>query len=384
MNNVFFLSSYPPRHCGIATFTADVLDAVRPFCQHTGVIAMDDNFDPMDDSPYLYDQDVVYQIPEKNFGAYRRAAEWVNGQDVDLVHLQHEFSLFGGNYGNWVLTFLDELRKPCVATLHTVPLNPIDDLGHIVYEIGRKADRVIVMSPISVDILQRFYSVKASKISLIRHGSPAPYDRTQARHQLGIDDNHIIISTFGLIGPSKALEYAIEAIAKVVKHHPRVHFYILGQTHPKLIANNRDAYRKKLETLVSKLNITSHVHFINSFLDKEALCQWLAGSDIYVTPYLNQYQSCSGTLTYAVGFGKAIVSTPYLYAQDLLAEERGILVEFDTLDELHERLAAKISQLITDTDLRQTIEANAKSFGQRLQWQEIGRQHAMLYKSVLS
>ena len=377
MKNVFFLSSYLPRRCGIATFTENLLNAVRPFCQQTGVIAIND-------SSYAYNGDVVYEIQEQNFESHKSAAAWVNEQDVDLVHLQHEFALFGGKCGSWLLAFLDELQKPYVATLHTVSLNPVDDFGHVLHEIGRKAERVIVMSPTSKEVLKRFYSVKESKISMIRHGAPDPLNREQARQKLGIDEDQIVISTFGLIGPNKGLEYAIEAIAQVVDHHPKVHFYILGQTHPHLVTNNRDFYRDQLQALVSKLGLESHVHFINRFLEEEVICQWLASSDIYMTPYLGRYQSCSGPLTYAMRFGKSIVSTPYPYAQELLAEGRGIIVEFDTLDQLSEQLTTKISQLVTDTNLRSTLETKAAAFGKSLRWQEIAEQHAALYQSVLA
>lgn len=377
MQNVFFLSSYTPRRCGIATFTEHLLSAVRPLCQQTGVIVIDDD-------RHAYNGEVVCEIQEQNFESYKRAAAWVNEQDVDLVHLQHEFSIFGGRCGSWILAFLEELRKPYVATLHTVSLNPIDDFGHVLYEIGRNAEQVIVMSPASAEILQRFYAVKASKISMIRHGAPDPLNPQHARQQLGIDENQIVVSAFGLVAPHKGFEYAIEAIAQVVAQHPQVHFYILGQTLPHCVINNRDFYREQLQTLVSKLRLESHVHFINRFLEEETICQWLASSDIFITPYLNRYLSCSGPLTYAMRFGRAIVSTPYPYAQELLADGRGILVEFDTLNQLSEQLATKIGQLVTDTGLRKTLETKAATFGQLLQWQEIGKQHTALYQSVLA
>lgn len=377
MQKIFFLSSYTPRRCGIATFTEHLRSAVRPLCQQTGVIAIDDG-------RHAYNGEVVYEIQEQNFESYKRAAAWVNEQDVDLVHLQHEFSLFGGKCGSWILAFLEELRKPYVATLHTVSLNPIDDFGHVLYEIGRNAEQVIVMSPASAEILQRFYAVKASKISMIRHGAPDPLNRQHARQLLGIDEKQIVVSVFGLIGPHKGLEYAIEAIAQVVEQHPEVHFYILGQTLPHCITNNRDFYREQLQTLVSKLGIESHIHFINRFLEEEVICQWLASSDIFITPYLNRYLSCSGPLTYAMRSGRAIVSTPYPYAKELLAGGRGIIVEFDRLDELSEQLATKISQLVLDTDLRRTLQTKAAAFGQLLLWPEIAEQHAALYQSVLA
>ena len=377
MKRIFFLSSYPPRRCGIATFTENLINAVGPYGQHAGVVAVSDD-------SYLYSRDVVYEIQEQNFNTYRRAAVWLNEQHVDLVHIQHEFSLFGGNCGNWLLAFLDALRKPYIATLHTVSLNPVDDFGQILYEIGRTAEQVIVMSPTSCDILRDLYSVETSKISLIRHGAPVPLDRAESRQQLGVDKNYTVVSTFGLIGPNKGLEYAIEAIAKAVVRCPNIHFYILGQTHPRLITNGTDSYRNQLRALVSKLNIESHVHFVNHFMDEEILCQWLASSDIYITPYLNRYQSCSGPLTYATRFGKAIISTPYPYAQDLLAEGRGVIVDFDTLDSLSDNLAEEIIQLATDTDLRQMYEANASAFGKMFHWPEIGHQHSMLYESILT
>lgn len=375
MKNILLLSSYPPRQCSIASFTEELLNALRPFCGNIGVIAVNDG-------SYLFGGDVVYQIREQNFESYKRAASWVNEQNVDLVHLQHEFSLFGGTWGNWILAFLKELRKPCVVTLHTVPLNPLDDFGQVLYEIGQQAEQVVVMSPILSEILQRFYSVEASKISIIRHGTPVVINRAQARHQLGIDEKHFVVSTFVLPGINKGIEYAIEAVAQVIEYHPNVYFYILGQIPPKLMTDDYDLYREQLETLVIKLKIEANVHFVNRLISREELSQWLVGSDVYITPYLDRYQSSSSSLTYAVAFGRAIVSTPYLYAQDLLAEGRGIIVEFDTLDQLSEQFATKILQLVTDVDLRQTLETKAAAFGKMLQWPKIGRQHAMLYQSV--
>lgn len=376
MKRIFFLSSYPPRRCGIATFTENLLKAVNPYYLQTPVVAITDD-------AYVYSRDVVCEIHEQNFSSYLRAATWLNEQHVDLVHLQHEFSLFAGNGGNWLLAFLNELRKPYVATLHTVPLNPVDDSGQILYEIGRTAEQVIVMNPTSLETLRDFYAVEASKISLIRHGAPDPLDRTEARQLLGVNQNHIVVSTFGLIGPNKGIEYAIEAIANAVVECPNIHFYIIGQTHPKLITNETDTYRNRLRALVSKLNIESHVHFVDDFLEEEVLCQWLASSDIYITPYLNRYLSCSGPLTYAMRYGKAIISTSYPYAEDLLANGRGIIVEFETLEGLSENLATEIVRLATNTDLRQTLETNASAYGKMFQWSEIGRQHSMLYESIL-
>ncbi|MDK2931536.1 MAG: polysaccharide biosynthesis protein PslF [Bacillota bacterium] len=377
MNSIAFVSTYPPRQCGMATYTQDVLTSVRSSCRRAGVIALDDGggqFGP----------EVFYRLRENEVDSYRQAADWVNHQDIDLVHLQHEYGIFGGEDGCWVLHFLERLRKPCVATFHTVLPRPTRGQRRVLSEIGRRVRKVIVMSTCAEDILEEVYGIPREKVALIRHGAPAPVDRKKARQMLEIPSEQVVISTFGLIGPGKGLEYAIEAMAEVIKHHPEAHYYILGRTHPKLLRRGPDTYRDTLLKLVGDLAIRANVHFVDRYLDLQELIQWLAATDIYVTPYPGRDQITSGTLTYAVAAGRAIVSTPYLYAQDLLGGGRGVIVEFEHLSELSGRLAGAIAGLIRNPLRRYTYEQRALAFGRSLRWPEIGRHHMRLYRSVLS
>lgn len=377
VSSIAFVSTYPPRQCGIATYTQDVLNAVRASCRRAGVIAVDDR-------ERQFGPEVFYRLCENDVDSYWEAADWVNREDIDLVHLQHEYGIFGGEDGCWILYFLERLRKPCVATFHTILPRPTEGQRRVLGEIGRRVAKVIVMSTAAEDILEQVYGIPREKVTLIRHGAPAPVDRNKARRALEIPTGQVVISTFGLIGPGKGFEYAIEAIAEIVKHHPQVHYYILGRTHPRLLTNGRDIYRETLLQLVADLAIESNVHFVDRYLDLKELIQWLAATDIYVTPYPGSDQITSGTLTYAVAAGRAVVSTPYLYARDLLADGRGVLVEFEDLSELSERLAVAIIGLIKNPLRRYTYEQRALAFGRGLRWPEIGKQHARLYHSVLS
>lgn len=376
MSSVAFVSTYPPRQCGIATYTQDVLAAVRPCCRRAGIIAMDDGQNG-------YGSEVLHLLSENDIVSYENTARWVNQADIDLVHLQHEYGIFGGEDGCWILYFLKRLRKPCVVTFHTVLPRPTKSQRDVLSEIGRRVEKVIVMSTAAEDILHEVYGIEREKVALIRHGAPAPVDRNKARRKLKIPAGQLVVSTFGLIGPGKGLEYAIEAMGHVVRQHPEAHYYILGRTHPKLVSNGRDVYRETLEELASGLGIEANIHFVNRYLDLQELVYWLAVTDIYVTPYPGRDQITSGTLTYAVAAGRAIVSTPYLYARDLLGEGRGVLVEFDHFDELSGRLAEAIGGLVKNPLRRHMFEQRTLAFGRNLRWPEIGRRHASLYRSVL-
>lgn len=375
MKSVVLVSTYPPRQCGIATYTYDVLNAIRPHCRKVRVVALDDG-------QQEYGSEVVLRLPEGNKEDYEAAATWINQQDVDLVHIQHEYGIFGGEDGCWLLRFLDKLRKPCVATFHTVLPKPTTRQREVLSEIGRRVDRVIVMSTAASSILQDVYGISSDRVSLVRHGAPPPTSRSRARRRLGIPSHQLVVSTFGLIGPGKGIEYAIEAVARVAARHPELRYYILGRTHPKLIRDGRDTYRDGLRDLVSRLGISSQVHFVDKYLSLEELVQWLAATDIYVTPYPGRDQITSGTLTYAVAAGCAVVSTPYLYARDLLADDRGVLVEFERLDELSTKLAGALERLAADPKLRLHYQDQALAFGKELRWPEIGRQHVRVYNSV--
>jgi glycosyltransferase involved in cell wall biosynthesis len=373
---VIVLSSYPPRECGIATFTQDVVTSfAQAFGQRSDVIAIDEPGGEV----RRYGPEVVARVTEQDRFSYTEAARFINRHPAQLLNIQHEFGLFGGERGEWLIGLLDELEKPVVTTLHTVLPEPDETMRRVTRELCRRSARVIALSQTGRDLLERVYGIDPELLTVIHHGVPdVPFQPTDAaKASFGIGQR-TVISTFGLISRGKGLEYAIGAMQAVVKRHPEVLYLILGETHPVVRRREGESYRESLHEMVRTLGLQHNVQLVDRYLDFDELITYLSATDVYLTPYLNPAQIVSGTLAYAVGCGKAVVSTPYLYAQELLAHHRGFLCEFCDTASMTERVMA----LLDDPSLRRATERRAYRFGRQMTWPQVAREYGRLFIQV--
>lgn len=371
-----FLGSYPPRECGIATFTKDMVDAYdRAFGFSSPVIAIDEPGAEV----RRYAPEVVARIREQNRETYAAAAELVSVYPADLINIQHEYGLFGGEKGEWLVDFMARLDKPAVLTMHTILPEPDGDYLRVTRALSEQASRIVALSETGRGLLEGIYGIDPHNVEVIHHGVPdVPFRDTEpAKASFGIGQR-TVISTFGLISRGKGLEYAIEAMRAVVKRHPETLYLILGETHPVVRRQEGESYRESLHEMVRSYGLQYNVQLIDKYLDFDEVVSYLAATDIYLTPYLNPAQIVSGTLAYAVGCGKAIVSTPYLYAQELLAHNRGFLCAFRDAESIAERL----TMLLDDPALRRATERRAYRFGRQMTWPHVAAQYGRLFTEL--
>ena len=371
-----FLGSYPPRECGIATFTKDMVDAYdRAFGFASPVIAIDEPGAEM----RRYDPEVVARIREQNRESYASAAELVSIYPVDLINVQHEYGLFGGERGEWLADFMSVLDKPAVLTMHTVLPEPDETYLRVTKALCEEASKVVALSETGRSLLEGVYGIDPDVLQVIHHGVPdVPFqDTAAAKASFGIGQR-TVISTFGLISRGKGLEFAIEAMRDVVKRHPETLYLILGETHPVVRRQEGESYRESLTAMVRQYGLHYNVQLIDKYLDFDEVVSYLAATDIYLTPYLNPAQIVSGTLAYAVGCGKAIVSTPYLYAQELLAHNRGFLCSFRDAASI----ASRLNMLLDDPALRRATERRAYRFGRQMTWPNVAAQYGRLFSEL--
>ena len=375
---VAYLSTYPPRECGIATFCEDLIHATGgggAFPEPV-VIAMEGGA-----RYHRYSRPVVHVVDDRNEKDYQAAAEFINDSPVDVVSIQHEFGIYGGLEGRGMYRFLDALRKPVVTNLHTVLPQP-DRMTHdMIRALAEKSQRVMVMNPIASQILRRDYDIAPRKVAFINHGAPSPsVERREAvKQRLGVGGKKVMC-TFGLVGAGKGLEYAIQALPQVLRRHPELVYLIVGETHPGAIRNGADEYRESLTRLIGELGVEDSVRFVNHYLTKDEIISYLAASDIYITPYINPHQICSGTLAYAVAAGRAIISTAYLHARFLLGEERGLLVDFASAPSISEAAL----RVLDAPELQAELEWRTRAYGRRLLWAEVGARYRNLLREVFS
>jgi glycosyltransferase involved in cell wall biosynthesis len=370
---VLLLGSYPPRECGIATFMHDVKTSFDgAFASRTDVIAIDE---PGGEAR-RYPPEVVARLQEQNRFSYKEIARFIDRHPAELLNIQHEYGLFGGERGEWLVSLLDDVTKPVVLTMHTVLPEPDDVMLRVTRELCERSSRVVSLSATGRDLLERVYGVDPDRLRVIHHGVPdVPFTTTDAaKASFGIGQR-MVISTFGLINRGKGLEYAIEAMRDVVARHPEVLYLILGETHPVVRRREGESYRESLQELVRSYGLQYNVQLVDKYLDFDELVSYLQATDIYLTPYLNPVQIVSGTLAYAVGCGKAIVSTPYLYAQELLAYGRGFLCEFRDARSIAENVTA----LLDDPSLRRATERRAYRFGRQMTWSHVAREYGRLF-----
>ncbi len=377
LKRIFYVTSYLPRQCGIATYTECLADAVRQ------VGGGDFRIVALTDRPEGYDYpDVVeFEIRANDLRDYRRAADYINFSTADVVSLQHEFNLYGGPGGSYICELLANLRRPVVTTLHTVEKEPDPDHRATLTEVCRLSNSLVVMNPLAVDILADLYDVPPEKVSVIHHGVPdVPFvDPAYYKDVFGVAGRFVLL-TFGLLHPGKGIETVIQALPPLVQRHPEVVYIVLGATHPVIRRQQGEAYRLKLQNLAAELGVADHVLFVNRFVSNDELFRFLQAADVYVTPYLSKDQMTSGTLAYAVGMGKAVVSTPYWHAQALLADGRGRL--FEPGD--HEALAAILEDLLENEAERHAMRKRAYEYARSMVWREVGRQYLEVFDRAMS
>ena len=346
-HKVAYVGTYPPKECGIATFTLDVVNSTDLSGWRSIVFAVDDTA-PTEPHP---DSKVVYTIEKENRADYLRAARLLDKHKVSLLSIQHEYGIYGGDHGDYILDLVSAVTMPVAVTLHTVLPNPSEPQRRILKEMEKHVSTFVVMAHKAVELLQSVYGIAPSKIRFIPHGAPnAPYNAEKsAKKKLGLEGRRIL-STFGLISPNKGIEDAIAAMPAIVEKEPTATYLVLGQTHPVIKRKEGEWYRDSLVKQVADLGLTENVKFVDKYLTLQELLDYLLATDVYITPYYaNPHQITSGTLAYAMVTGKVIVSTPYLYAEELLAEGRGFLYPFRDSD----KLAEIIGNLLTDDPLFQ-------------------------------
>ncbi|WP_077919015.1 glycosyltransferase family 4 protein [Spirosoma sp. 209] len=361
--NVAFVGDYLPRQCGIATFTSDLYTSYARFIPDARPIVVSVNDTP---DGYDYPTEVRYDFYQHDKEAYRRAAEFLNAKDVDVVCLQHEYGIFGGPAGSYILTMLRNLSMPVVTTFHTILKNPNEDQLLVLKSIADLSARVVCMSEKGRDFLINIYEIPEEKIDLIPHGIPdMPFvDPHFYKDKFGMEGKQTLL-TFGLLSPNKGIENVIRALPRIVEQVPNAVYMVLGATHPHLIKHEGEAYRDSLKKLAEDLGVRDNVRFYNQFVELDDLLEYIGSADIYITPYLNPAQITSGTLSYAFGCGKAVVSTPYWHAEELLADGRGVLVPFGD----HDAIADQIINLLTDEPMRHAMRKRGYLMGREMIWE---------------
>jgi glycosyltransferase involved in cell wall biosynthesis len=373
---IALIGNHLPRQCGIATFTTDLLASMareNPKGECWAVV--------MNDMPggYRYPSQVRFEVNQRVLSEYRLAADFLNMNRVDVVCLQHEFGIFGGENGAYIMDLLGNLRMPVITTLHTVLQSPSPGQLAVMKRIASLSDRLVIMSRHARSILQKVYKVPSSKIALIHHGIPdVPFvDPNYYKDQYGVEGRKVIL-TFGLISPGKGIETMIDALPAIVARHPETVYIVLGATHPHVKREQGESYRLSLQRRANDLGIGDHLLFHNRFVGLGELCEFLGAADLYVTPYLNQEQIVSGTLAYALGSGKATIATPYWYAKEMLANGRGRLVPFND----PEAMAAQVNDLLDHEVERHAMRKRAYTFCRKMIWKEVARRYLALFNEV--
>ncbi|RZL69801.1 MAG: glycosyltransferase [Pedobacter sp.] len=374
---IAYISTYPPRECGLATFNQNLVNALSLNssydAQNSFVVALNES-DNLDE--HAYPKEVKFVIRQQNQQDYLEAADFINNSDIETCIIEHEFGIYGGNSGVFLLSFINRLKKPFITILHTVLKEPNFMQQTIIKEIALKSSKIVVMSKKAVLFLTSIYQIPQSSIKLIEHGVPdlEPILNNEVA-QSELFRNRKVLFTFGLISRNKGLETMIKALPSIVAQHPDVLYVILGNTHPGVVKHNGEEYRDSLKALAKELGVENNIAFVNKFVSEEELHQYLTACYIYVTPYLNEAQITSGTLSYAIGAGAAVVSTPYWHAQELLADNRGKLFDFKN----DEQLANVVNELLNDQNKHQQLKSNAYQYGLNLRWPAIGN----VYMNVL-
>ncbi len=364
-----YIATYPPRQCGIGTFTENLFNSMvasdidEPNHKRSFVIAINDSEEEL-----KYPEEVKLTIRQESQEDYLAAAKYINISGADCCILQHEFGIFGGKDGVYILPLLHQLDIPLIVTLHTVMKSPSFSQKEILQRIGKMANRIVVMSYKAIEMLVDIYEVPREKIAYVEHGVPNfRYIQEEVKKEFKLEKRKVLL-TFGFVGRNKGIETAIQALPKVVEKHPDILYIVLGKTHPNVMRHAGEEYRLFLTQLIEDLNLEENVVLLNEFTTQKELFKYLYASDIYITPYLNEAQITSGTLAYAVGAGSAVVSTPYWHATELLSNGRGVLFDFGDVDALSNILI----DLLDNPEKRLAIRKKAFKHGRKITWPKIG------------
>ena len=385
VSNILYVSSFPPRECGIATFTRDLTSALdhkfNPSLK-SKILAVNDN----GSSIYNYGGKVKYQLNETDIEQYIETAEMINkSPKIKLVCIQHEFGIFGGEYnGEFIIPFMEKLNKPCVVTFHSVVPSPNSERLRVVQAIAKRASAIIVMAKKAIDILGKTYGIDTKKIHFIPHGIPTMdfVDRDKSerlKKSLGLSGK-IVLSTFGLINRGKGIEYAIKSLPKIVKKYPNILYLVIGETHPNIRKKEGEAYRNMLIEMVRDLGLKNNVKFYNKYLTLEEITDYLKATDIYMFITQDPFQIVSGTLAYAFGAGKPVIATPSLYAKELLQDGRlGFLVDFKS----HSGIGEALDKLLSNPKLMNEMGKKAYELSRSMVWQNVAAEYLKVFKNLI-
>src|ERR1700730_16094312 len=366
-SRIAVIGNYLPRQCGIATFTTDLCTAISAEYSTTRLLAL-----PVNDTAdgYDYPAQVRWSLTQDDVTSYQEAAEFLNFNNIDMVCLQHEYGIFGGPAGSHILHLLRCLKMPVVTTLHTVLREPDPSQLMVMEEIAELSDRLIVMSQLSSQFLQEIFKVPGSKIDMVPHGVPdLPFlDPNFYKDRFGVEGKAVLL-TFGLLSPNKGIENVIQALPQILSRHKNVVYMVAGATHPHILRREGDKYRESLRALAKEMGVESQVIFHNRFVVPEEMVEFIGAADIYITPYLHEAQVVSGTLAYALGAGKAIISTPYWHAIELLDDRRGVLVPFQDPG----AIARKTVELLDTPATRHAMRKRAYLFAREMVWKKIAQ-----------
>jgi len=376
---ISYIATYPPRECGIGTFTNNLLKSMlngnaNQNRKNEGfVVALNDN-----DLTYKYPEEVKVTIRQDYQEDYLKAVKYINLSGADVCILQHEFGIFGGQSGVYILPLLHRLEVPLIVTLHTILKTPSYNERAVLIEICKMAQKIVVMSHKAVEFMTTIYNVPKEKIALIEHGVPdIHFNPEKSKKEFKLENKKVLL-TFGFIGRSKGIETVIKALPEVVKKYPELIYIVLGKTHPNVLRHSGEEYRISLLRLVKNLQLEKHVLFLNEFIDEQNLFKYLYACDIYITPYLNEAQITSGTLSYAVGVGAAVLSTPYWHAAELLAKGRGRLFGFNDSGELAESL----TELFDKPEELNELKNRAGEYGQKITWPKTGEKYLAISEKL--
>ena len=375
--NIVNLGTYPPKQCGIATFSNDLRNSLIIHGHRVQAIAISD-----EDSIYKYPQEVILEMRQQRLSDYATAVNCINQRpDIDLLVIQHEYGIFGGEDGEYIQAMVKQLHKPFILITHTVLPVPSKRQKQILNDLCQRAAGIVCMTRLSAELLIELYEAPPELITVIAHGVPEfkRYPQSRLKSKYGLSGCPVV-STFGLIGPGKGLELGIQAVAELIPRHPEVRYLILGQTHPMLQKSEGERYRQKLTELVDKLQISDNVIFVNKFLSDKELGEYLYMTDIYLSPYPNMDQAVSGTMAFAMGCGRAVVSTPYAYAREALNEGRGLLS--DSADP--HQLAELVERILNDHGLQKKLQKKALELGEGWTWPNVGKQYSRFFRQILN
>ena len=372
---ILYISSFAKKDCGVASYTQDLIASIKKA-----------------DPSVLFDVIAAETLPNEKVSSaavkyylkspenYGKAAKLINDSNCNIVHIQHEFGLFAGQDGNKIVALASKIKKPIIITFHTVLSDPDSSKKEIVTSLSKVASKIIVMAVSATNNLTRVYTVNRQKILELPHGVPEmAFDfQGKAKKKITLVD-HQTLMTFGLLNPGKGIEYAIRALALTSGKYPKIKMLVIGKTHPKIVINEGEKYRQFLHSEVERLSLQNNVVFIDKYLSTKELLVFLQATDIYITPYLEPQQTTSGTLAYALGAGKPCISTPYIYAKEVLSKERGYIVPFR--DE--KSIAEKILYLFDHPEIREQMALNAYRFSRNMTWKTVGQLHLDSYRQLL-